>query len=285
MPTLSGKTIFVTGASRGIGRAIAARVAREGANVAIVAKSVRERERLPGSIHETAREVERQGGRALPIRADLRFEEQIEAAVEMTAETFGGIDAVVNNASALSLSNTEDTSLKLYDRMFDINARGSWLCTKLCLPYLDHAENPHVLCISPPLNMAPRWFENHAPYTLSKYAMSIWILGWSRELSARGIGCNALWPRTTIATAAVRNLLGGEPMVRRSRHPEIMAEAAHAILVREGRECSGNFFLDEDVLRESGVEDFEAYAVRPGEQLQIDLFLDEEPPAGRSADS
>jgi citronellol/citronellal dehydrogenase len=208
------------------------------------------------------------------VKTDLRFAEQITAAVQATADTFGGIDVVVNNASALGLTGTLETTLKMFDRMHGINARGSWLTTREALPYLLQAENPHVLNISPPLNMEARWFENHAAYSLAKYAMSVWVLGMSAEFADQGVAFNALWPKTTIATAAVRNLLGGQSMVDASRKPAVMGDAAHAILVKPSREFTGNFCTDEGVLRDEGVTDFEPYAVKPGTPLCPDFFLD-----------
>ena len=274
MATLSGKTLFVTGASRGIGKAIALRAARDGANVVIAAKTTQPHPKLPGTIHNTAEEIAAAGGQALAQKVDIRDEEQIRAAVAAGVEKFGGIDILVNNASAISLTGTLDTTPKLYDRMFDINARGSYLCTQICLPHLLREANPHVLNISPPLNLDAKWFRNHAAYTLAKYAMSIWVLGMAAEFAEQGVAVNALWPRTTIATAAVRNLLGGESMVKRSRKPEIMADAAHAILIRDSRHDTGNFYLDEEVLSADGVTDLDRYAVAPGTELMTDLFLE-----------
>ncbi len=273
MSTLAGRTLFITGASRGIGRAIALRAARDGANLILAAKTTRAHEKLPGTIHDAAEEIEAAGGRALACKCDIRDEEQVAAAVAAGVERFGGIDVLVNNASAISLTGTLETPLKLYDRMFDVNARGSYVCTQLCLPHLLQSDHAHVLNLSPPLDLDPRWFARHAAYTLAKYAMSFWVLGMSAEFADRGVAFNALWPRTTIDTAAVRNLLGGEPLARRSRKPEIVADAAHAILVRDPKTCSGHFYLDEEVLREEGVEDFEAYAVDPTQELQLDLFV------------
>ena len=273
MTTLRDRTLFVTGASRGIGRAIALRAARDGANVVVAAKTTREHAKLPGTIHDAARAIESAGGRALAVKCDIRDEEQVADAVRQGVERFGGIDALVNNASALSLTGTLETPMKLYDRMFDVNARGSFACTQACLPHLLEAENPHVLNLAPPPNLDPRWFAHHAAYTVAKYAMSFWVLGMSEEFRERGVAFNALWPRTTIDTAAIRNILGGEPMARRSRTPEVMADAAHAILVRSAGSFTGNFCLDEDVLREAGVTDLSRYAVDPGQDLQPDLFL------------
>ncbi len=271
---LKGKKLLITGASRGIGRAIALRAARDGAAVAVVAKTTRGHTKLPGTIHETAAAVEAAGGRAVAIQADLRDADQIERAVKTAAESLGGLDVVVNNASALSLTGTRETTLKVYDRMFDINARGSWYTTKCALDHLSASDNPHVLNLAPPLNFRPEWFAGHAAYSLAKYSMGVWVLGMSAEFAEEGIAFNALWPKTTIATAAVRNLLGGEPMVQRSRHPEIVADAAHAILCRDARSCTGNFFLDEEVLRQEGITDFDHYAVNPHAELHPDLYVD-----------
>ena len=273
MSTLNGRTLFVTGASRGIGRAIALRAARDGANVIIAAKSTREHAKLPGTIHDAAEEFEAAGGRALAVKCDVRDEEQVNDAVARGVERFGGIDILVNNAGALALTGTLETTPKMYDRMFDVNARGSYQCTRACLPHLFESSNAHVLNIAPPLNLDARWFAHHAAYTVSKYAMSFWVLGMSEEFRERAVAFNALWPRTTIDTAAVRNLLGGEPMARRSRAAEIMADAAHAILVGNSRSSTGRFWLDEDVLREAGVTDLDRYAVDSTQELQPDLFL------------
>ncbi len=274
MGHLRGKTLFITGASRGIGRAIALKAAADGANIVIAAKTSEPHPKLPGTIYSVAEEVEAAGGHALACVVDIREDEQVAEAVQRSVETFGGIDVLVNNASAISLTGTLQTPMKRYDLMFDINARGSFLCTQLCLPHLKRAENPHVLNLSPPLNLSPRWFRNHAAYTFAKYGMSVWVLGMSAEFKSQGIAFNALWPRTAIATAAVKNLLGGDSMVNASRKPDIVADAAYAILGRPARECSGNFFIDEEVLRAEGVDDFEPYAVAPGTRLVNDFFLD-----------
>jgi len=272
--TLHGKTLLVTGASRGIGRAIAERAARDGANVVICAKTTNPHPKLPGTIADAAAACEAAGGRALAVKTDLRFEEEIAAAVQAAVAEFGGLDIVVNNASALGLTGTLETSTKLYDRMHDINARGSWLVTREALPHLLEAENPHVLNLSPPLSMKAKWFRANGAYTAAKFNMSMWVLGMSAEFADRGVAFNALWPRTAIATAAVRNLLGGQEMIDASRKPGIVADAAWAILTRDARACTGNFFVDEDVLRDEGVTDFEAYAVKPGTPLYPDFFLD-----------
>ncbi|PIV81470.1 short chain dehydrogenase [bacterium CG17_big_fil_post_rev_8_21_14_2_50_64_8] len=272
--SLQGKTLLITGASRGIGKAIALRAARDGANIAVLAKTTTAHPKLPGTIFTAAEEIEQAGGRALALKTDIRFEEEIQAAVDQTVAEFGGIDIVVNNASALGLTGTLETTMKMYDRMFAINARGSYLVTKLALPHLFQVENPHVLNISPPLNMNPKWFKGNAAYTLAKYAMSAWVLGMSAEFRDEGAAFNALWPRTAIATSAVRNLLGGEKMVQASRKPEIVADAAWAILTRPAAECTANFFIDDEVLAAEGVTDLDAYAVTPGTPLFPDFFLD-----------
>ena len=272
--TLKGKTLFITGASRGIGKAIALRAARDGANVIIAAKTTSEHPKLPGTIGTAAAEIEAAGGRALAVKTDIRFEDQVEAAIAKGVEKFGGLDIVVNNASAISLTGTLDTPMKMYDRMYDINARGSYLVTQKALPHLLEAVNPHVLNLSPPLNLDPKWFAGHAAYTLAKYAMSVWVLGMSAEFAEQGVAFNALWPCTAIATAAVRNLLGGEKLVAASRKPEILGESAWAILTRESRACTGHFFTDEQVLAEEGETDLEKYAVTPGVPLFKDFFLD-----------
>jgi citronellol/citronellal dehydrogenase len=272
--SLSGKTLFITGASRGIGKAIALRAAQDGANIIIAAKTTTEHPKLPGTIHTAAEEIVAAGGQALAVKTDIRFEDQVTAAIEAGVEHFGGLDIVVNNASAISLTGTLDTSMKTYDRMYDINARGSFLVTQKALPHLLKAANPHVLNLSPPLNFDGKWFEGHAAYTLAKYAMSVWVLGMSREFADRQVAFNALWPRTVIATAAVRNLLGGEKVVNASRKPEIMGEAAWAMLTRLSKDFTGNFVTDEEVLTEEGESDFEQYAVKPGTPLFQDFFLD-----------
>lgn len=277
MKNLKGKTLFITGASRGIGLAIGLRAARDGANVAIAAKTTEAHPKLPGTIYTAAEEIERAGGRALPLVVDIRFEDQVAAAVAKTAAVFGGIDILVNNASAIFLAGTVDTPLKRFDLMHQVNARGTFACSQACIPYLKKASNPHILNLSPPLNMEARWFAPHVAYTMAKYGMSMCVLGMAEELRPLGIAVNALWPLTPIDTSAVRNLLGGEEVVRGSRTPEIIADAAHVILTRESRACTGNFFLDETVLREAGVSDFDPYAVVPGAPLFPDFFLTESP--------
>lgn len=269
--SLRSKTLFITGASRGIGLAIALRAARDGANIAIAAKTETAHPKLPGTIHSAAEEIERAGGNALALAVDIRDENRVLAAVAQAAERFGGIDILINNASAISLTGALATPMKRFDLMMGVNTRGTFLCSQACLPFLRRAENPHILTLSPPLNLDPRWFAPHTAYTIAKYGMSMFVLGMAEEFRGEGIAVNALWPRTTIATAALR-VIPGAP-VERSRKPEIVADAAWNILTRNSRECTGNFFLDEDVLRAAGVNDFEPYAVTPGAELQPDLFL------------
>jgi citronellol/citronellal dehydrogenase len=271
--TLAGRTLFITGASRGIGKAIALRAARDGANVIIAAKSVTEDPRIPGTIFTAAEEIAAAGGKALPVQVDVRFEEQVQAAVAAGVERFGGIDILVNNASAIQLTDTLATSMKRYDLMHQINTRGTFLCSQVCLPHLLRSTNPHILNLAPPLNMEEKWFAPHVAYTMAKYGMSMCVLGMAGEFRDRGVAVNALWPRTVIATAAVQNLLGGDETIEHSRSPEIMADAAHVILTRPARECTGNFFIDEDVLRSEGVTDFAPYQLVPGADLWPDFFL------------
>ena len=271
--SLSGKTLFITGASRGIGLAIATRAARDGANVAVVAKTTEPHPRLPGTIFTAVEEIEKAGGKGLAIATDIRDEEAVQAAVDKTVETFGGIDILVNNASAIHLTGTVDTPMKRYDLMHSVNTRGTFLCSKLCIPHLDKADNGHILNLSPPLNMEARWFAPHVAYTMAKFGMSMCVLGMSKELESKGIGVNALWPRTAIATAAVQNLLGGDDAVKKCRTPDIMGDAAHWILTQPGSECSGNFFIDDDVMAKAGVTDLDKYAVSPGEPLMPDFFV------------
>jgi citronellol/citronellal dehydrogenase len=265
--------MLITGASRGIGKAIAMRAARDGANIVVAAKTTEPHPRLPGTIHSAVTEIEAAGGHGLACCTDIRFEDQVEAAVEAAIEEFGAIDIVVNNASAISLTDTADTTMKQFDLMHSVNVRGTYLVTKACLASLEQGNNPHVLNIAPPLNLEPRWFGPHVAYTMSKYGMSMCVLGMSEEFRGRGVAVNALWPATVIATAAVRNLLGGESMTQRCRKPEIMGEAAYTILNRDCRACSGNFFTDEQVLNEEGVTDFSPYAVNPAEEVLPDFFV------------
>ena len=271
--SLRGKTLFITGASRGIGLAIGLRAARDGANVVVAAKTAEPNPKLPGTIHTAAKEIEEAGGKALAVQCDIRFEEQVAAAVGKTVEMFGGIDILVNNASAISLTSTEMTEMKRYDLMHGINTRGTFLCSKLCIPHLKKAQNPHVLNISPPLNMETRWFAPHVAYTMAKFGMSMCVLGMAGEYKSAGIAFNALWPRTAIATAAVKNLLGGDQAMRGSRKPEIMADAAYVIFNRPAKECTGNFFVDDDVLKSAGKTDLGEYAVDPSASLLPDFFV------------
>jgi len=272
-PDLKGKTLFITGASRGIGKAIGLRAAQDGANIVIVAKTVEPHPKLPGTIHTAAAEMEAAGGKALACAADIRFEDQIGDAVTRAVDTFGGIDILVNNASAISLTGTLDTPMKRFDRMHQVNVRGTFACSQACIPHLLKAKNPHILNIAPPLKMEARWFAPHAAYTIAKYGMSLCVLGMAEEFREQGLAVNALWPRTIIATAAVMNLLGGSEAMNQARKPEIMADAAHRILTRPSRECSGNFFIDEEVLRNAGLAEFSQYAVQPGAALIPDLFI------------
>lgn len=253
--TLKGKTLFITGASRGIGLAIALRAAADGANIVVAAKTAEENPKLPGTIFTAAKEIEAAGGKALPVKVDVRDEASVQSAVDLAVKTFGGIDILVNNASAISLTPTDKTQMKRYDLMHAINTRGTFLCTKLCLPHLKRSANPHVLNLSPPLNMDPRWFGPHVAYTMAKYGMSMCVLGHAEEFKGDGIGVNALWPRTTIATAAVNNLLGGDELMAVSRTPAIMGDAAHCILTRKATRCTGNFFIDDEVLGSEGLAD------------------------------
>ncbi|MCS6799131.1 MAG: NAD(P)-dependent oxidoreductase [Myxococcota bacterium] len=271
--TLRDRTLFITGASRGIGLAIALRAARDGARIAIAAKTAEPHPKLPGTIYTAAEAIERAGGKALPLVCDIRFEDQVRAAVERTVQVFGGIDVLVNNASAISLTPTVETPMKRFDLMHAINTRGTFLCGQACIPHLARSSNPHILCISPPLNLEARWFAPHLAYTIAKFGMSLCALGWSEELRPQGIAANALWPRTVIDTAAVRNLLGGADVAARARKPEIMADAAHWILTQPARQCTGNFFVDEDLLRAAGVTDFSGYAVTPGVEPLPDFFV------------
>ncbi len=283
MASLSGKTLFITGASRGIGLAIALRAARDGANIAIAAKTAEPNPKLPGTIYEAAQEIEQAGGRALPLVCDIRFEDQVEAAVARTVETFGGIDICVNNASAISLTPVDRTEMKRFDLMMGINTRGTFLVSKTCLPHLRRSANPHILMLSPPLDMQPRWFAGHVAYSIAKYGMSLCVLGLAEELKADGVAVNALWPRTTIATAAISNLLGGDRVVRMSRKPEILADAAHLVFSQPARSFTGHFLLDDTFLHDvGGVTDFEPYRVDPSVELAPDFFVpaDSQPPPG-----
>jgi len=272
MSSLKGKTLFITGGSRGIGLAIALRAARDGANVAIAAKTVEPHPKLPGTIFTAAKEIEAAGGKALPLQVDIRDERQVFDAVDKTADTFGGIDILVNNASAINLTGTLETPMKRYDLMQGVNARGTFLCSQACIPHLKKAANPHILTLSPPLSMKARWFAPHVAYTMAKYGMSMCVLGMAEEFRPAGIAVNALWPRTIIATAALQMIPGVKGEL--GRKPEIMADAAHVILTRPSRAATGNFYIDEDVLASAGIADLAKYAVKPGAPLLPDLFLD-----------
>jgi citronellol/citronellal dehydrogenase len=274
MANLQGKTLFISGASRGIGLAIAVRAARDGANIAIAAKTTEPHPRLPGTVYTAAEEIEKAGGKALACVVDIRDEAMVEEAVAKTVETFGGIDILVNNASAISLTRTVDTPMKKYDLMHQINTRGTFMVSQKCIPHLAKAANPHILNNSPPLNMETKWFAPHVAYTMAKFGMSMCVLGMAGELAPQGIAVNALWPRTTIATAAVANLLGGAESIKRCRKPDIMADAAHAIFCRPSRECTGNFFVDDEVLAAEGVTNLDPYANQPGMELLPDFFVD-----------
>jgi citronellol/citronellal dehydrogenase len=262
--SLRGKTLFITGASRGIGLAIALRAAKDGANIAIAAKTAEPNPKLPGTIFTAAKEIEAAGGKALPVVCDIRFEDQVQDAVAKTVAAFGGIDICVNNASAISLTGTEMTEMKRYDLMHGINTRGTFMVSKTCIPHLKKAQNPHVLNLSPPLNMETRWFAPHVAYTMAKFGMSMCVLGMAGEFKSAGIAFNALWPRTVIATAAVQNLLGGDQSIKASRKPSIMGDAAYVILNKPSRECTGNFFIDDEVLLASGKANLDEYASTPG---------------------
>lgn len=273
--SFQNKTIFITGASRGIGKAIALRLASEGANIAVASKSVTENPKLGGTIYSAVEEIEKAGGKGLAIPCDIRFEDQVEAAIKQTADHFGGIDILVNNASAISLTNTQQTESKRLDLMHNINIRGTFLVSQHCIPYLKKGNNPHILNLSPPINMDPKWFKKHLAYTISKYGMSMVVIGLAEELRKDKIAVNALWPRTTIDTAAVKNLLGGDALAQMSRKPEIIADAAHYIFSQPAEECTGNFFIDEQVMAMAGVSDLTKYAVNPAQKLYTDLFLED----------
>jgi len=273
MSTLEGRTLFVTGGSRGIGLAIAKRAARDGANIIIAAKTAEPHPKLPGTIHTAAAEIEEAGGQALPLMCDIRDDQAVKSAVAEGANRFGGIDVVVNNASAIALLGSEQIAMQRFDLMHQVNARGTFLVSKTCLPWLLKSENPHILTLSPPLNMLEKWFAPHVAYSMAKYGMSMCVLGMAGEFREQGIAVNALWPRTTIATAAV-NMLGGDEMMRHSRKPEIMADAAYAIVTRPSREFSGNFCIDDDVLEAEGVTDLSAYAVDPSVNPLPDFFVE-----------
>lgn len=270
--TLAGKTLFITGGSRGIGRAIALRAAQDGANIALAAKTGEPHPTLPGTVYSVAKEIEEAGGKALPLVVDVRDDERVRQAVEETAQTFGGVDICINNASAIQLTPTLQTAMKRFDLMHQVNVRGTFLTSQTCLPYLLKADNPHILNLAPPLNMEERWFAPHVAYTMSKYGMSMCVLGMAEEFKSQGVAVNALWPRTAIATAAV-NMLGGEAMMNASRTPAIMADAAYWIVTQPSRDCTGNFFIDDAVLTAAGQTDLDQYSVVPGAQLAPDFFV------------
>ncbi len=285
MGTLKGKTLFITGASRGIGLAIGKRAAQDGANIVIAAKTAEPHPKLEGTIYTAAKEIEDAGGQALPLVVDVRSEESVDGAMKASAEKFGGIDILVNNASAINLTPTQKIDMKRFDLMHQINTRGTLLCSKLAVSYLKEAENPHILMLSPPLDMQEKWFKNHTPYSIAKYGMSLVVLGLAGELRSKKIGVNALWPRTTIATAAVKNLLGGDMMVQASRTPEILADAAHLIFTKPAAETTGNFFIDDTLLAENGMTDFDKYRVNPKVKLQADFFVPDDSVAPESLEA
>ena len=274
--SLKGKTIFMSGGSRGIGLAIAIRAAQDGANIAIAAKTAEPHPKLPGTIYTAAEEIEKAGGQALPVVCDIRNEEMVQAAIDAAAEKFGGIDICVNNASAISMTGTEATSMKRYDLMNQVNARGTFLLSKLCLPHLRKSDNPHILNLSPPLDMSPKWFKNHTAYTMAKYGMSMCTLGMSEEFRKDGIAVNSLWPLTAIDTAAVRNVLGGDAMAKMSRTPEILSDAAHIVLTKDAKSFTGQFVVDEVILREQGITDFSKYSPGYDGPLAGDFFVPDE---------
>ncbi len=274
MPTLKGKTVFITGGSRGIGLAIALKCARDGANITIAAKTAKPHPKLEGTIYTSVEEIEAAGGQGLACQVDIRDEDMVNDAVAKTVDKFGGIDILINNASAISLTPTLETEMKRYDLMHSVNTRGTFMVSKACIPHLLKSDNPHVLNISPPLNMEAKWFGPHVAYTMAKFGMSMCVLGMAKEFKKQGIAFNALWPRTTIATAAIKNLLGGETAMRGSRKPDIMADAAHIILTRDAKVHSGNFYIDDEVLASEGIKDLSAYAVDPNATLLPDFFVD-----------
>jgi citronellol/citronellal dehydrogenase len=277
--SLKGKTLFITGASRGIGLAIALRAARDGANIAIAAKTDTPHPKLPGTIHTAAAEIVHAGGQALPLVVDIRDEASVKDAIERTAQAFGGIDIVVNNASAIQLAPVTQTDMRRFDLMHQVNTRGTFMVSKYAIPYLQRSANPHILMLSPPLDMKEKWFAPHTAYSIAKFGMSLVVLGLAGELRAKGIAVNALWPRTTIATSAIRNLLGGDQMMKMSRTPDILADAAYFIFRKPAREFSGHFLIDDTFLAAQGVTDFERYRVDPAEPLQIDFFVPDDAPA------
>jgi citronellol/citronellal dehydrogenase len=276
MADLRGKTLFITGGSRGIGKAIALAAAADGANVAIAAKTAEPNPKLPGTIHTAAAEIEAAGGRALPLQVDVRDDEAVQRAIEATVARFGGLDVLVNNASAINLTGTLETPMKRFDLMWSVNARATFACSQAAIPHLKRAANPHILTLSPPLDLHPKWLAHHTAYTLSKYGMSLCVLGMAAEFERDGIAVNALWPRTVIATAALA-MLGGLVPTEHCRKPDIMGDAARAILLRDSKTTTGNFFVDDEVLAAEGVTDLDKYAVKPGAELYTDLFLEQGP--------
>ena len=282
--TLAGRTLFITGASRGVGLAIGLRAARDGANIAIAAKTAEPNPKLPGTIYSAAEEIEKAGGKALPLTVDVRDETQVRAALERTAAAFGGIDIVVNNASAISLTNSQATDMKRFDLMHQINARGTFMVSKFAVTFLEKSANPHILMLSPPLDLKEKWFSGSTAYSMAKYGMSLVVLGLAGELRPKGVAVNALWPRTTIATSAIKNLLGGEVIMRASRTADILADAAHMIFLKDAKSFSGNFLIDDTFLFENGVKDFDRYRVDPTVDLAPDFFVPEDshPPASLS---
>jgi citronellol/citronellal dehydrogenase len=277
--SLKDKTLFITGASRGIGLAIGLRAARDGANIAIAAKTDTPHPKLPGTIHTAAQEIKDAGGNALPLVVDVRDEESVKTAIERTVATFGGLDIVVNNASAIQLTPVAQTDMRRFDLMHQINARGTFVTSKHAIPHLEKAANPHILMMSPPLDMQEKWFAPHAAYTMAKFGMSLVVLGLAGELRRNGIAVNALWPRTTIATAAVKNLLGGDTLMRRSRTPEILADAAYAVFSKPAKDFTGRFLIDDTFLAGEGITDFDRYRVDPTQSLQQDFFVPDDVPA------
>jgi len=271
--SFQNKTVLITGGTRGIGKAIGLRLAKEGANIVIAAKSVEENAKLGGTIFSAAAEVEEAGGKALAVQCDIRFEDQVQNVIDKTIEKFGGLDILINNASAISLTNTEQTEPKRFDLMHDINVRGTFFVTKACLAHLKKSENPHILTLSPPINLDPKWFDKHVAYTLTKYNMSMMTIGWAKEFKKDRVAANSLWPRTTIDTAAVRNLLGGSTLANMSRTVDIIADAAYYILRQSSVDCTGNLFIDEQVLAKEGITDLEKYSVVAGAKLYNDLFV------------
>jgi citronellol/citronellal dehydrogenase len=284
MATLQGKTLFITGASRGIGLVIALKAARDGANIAIAAKTEAPHPKLEGTIYTAGKEIEQAGGRALPLVVDVRDEQAVKNAIDKTAATFGSLDVVVNNASAIQLTGVAETDMRRFDLMHQINARGTYMVSKYAIPHLEKAANPHILMLSPPLDLKEKWFAPHTAYSMAKYGMSLVVLGLAGELRSKGIAVNALWPRTTIATAAIKNLLGGDTLMRRSRNADILADAAYRVFLKPARSFSGNFLIDDTFLAGEGITDFESYRVDPSEPLAPDFFVpdDSKPPPGVS---